>query len=385
MRLVVAVLAVVHLAAVLLEFFEVLLLPRRVRRRWRPVRLFFRVTWAVWRRLADATGARWRHEVLAAYGPLSLVTLFAVWAVLLVIGFGALQWAIAPAGTTTLLGQLYFSGVTFLTLGYGDVTAATGAGKVVSVLEAGTGFGYVAVVIGYLPTLYQLFSQREAHVLRLDARAGSPPTAAELLERHAGPQGLPALERLLEDGERWAASLLESHLSYPMLAYYRSQQDNESWLAALAAVTDASALLVAGLERAPADDQAATDAVPRFQARMTYAACREAIVAMAQVLADVPADARPSPAADRLPPAARARLATRLREAGYHFREADADRLLDDQRQAYEGHLAALAERVALALPPWVVATGEGADNWARGAPGARAAVERAERRERAE
>ena len=385
-----ALAAVVQIAWVLLEFFEVMLLPRRVRRRWRPVRLYFRLTWSAWRAVAERTAPAWRTELYAVYGPLSLVALFAVWSVLLVTAFGALQWAIAARApdAPSLLNQLYFSGVTFFTLGYGDVTATTRLGKVVSVTEAGVGFGFIAVVIGYLPVLYQLFSQREAYVLRLDARAGSPPTAVALLERHAGPQGLAALDTLLGEAERWAMELLESHLSYPMLAYYRSQQDNESWLASLAAITDACALLVAGLEHG-AGERAQGGEVPRFQARMTFAAARQAIVAMARVLADAPpgvgrgtSERAPSVARDdRLPPHARAELEARLAAVGLRFADAHAETLLDEARAAYEPQLKALARRLALPLPPWL-RDPDAPDNWERGAPGARGAYERAEARE---
>jgi hypothetical protein len=393
-----AVGAVALLTLVLVEVFEVMLLPRRVRRRWRGARLYFRTSWSVWRRLAAAMPAGWRHEVLAIFGPLSMVVLLAIWAALLMTGFGVLQWAIAQGGPEppSLPNQLYFSGVSFLTLGYGDVTAATRAGKVVSVIEAGVGFGFVAVVIGYLPVLYQLFSQREAHVIRLDGRAGSPPTGVALLERHAGAQGLAALGALLADWEHWAAELLESHLSYPMLAYYRSQQDNESWLAALAAVTDACALLVAGLERVPdvAANGAANGApagaadaaeVPRFQARMTFAAARSTIVEMARVLADArPDDA--SPVAERMPPEDRAALVTRLGKVGLRFAgdgsaPGAVPPALAVARAAYEPQLAAIAQRLVLTLPPWVRAA-DAPDNWEQGAPAARALYEAAERRE---
>ena len=138
------------------------------------------------------------------------------------------------------------SGVTFFTLGYGDVVPHTGAARFMSVLEAGTGIGFIAVVIGYLPVLYQLFSRREAHVIQLDARAGSPPTATTMLSRHAECGGLDKLDDLLREWEVWGSDLLESHLSYPMLVYYRSQHDNQSWLAALTAVMDSCALILVG-------------------------------------------------------------------------------------------------------------------------------------------
>ena len=117
-----------------------------------------------------------------------------------------------------------------------------------AVVEAGTGIGFIAIVIGYLPVLYQLFSRREAHVIQLDARAGSPPTATTMLSRHAESGGLDKLEDLLREWEIWCSDLLESHLSYPMLVYYRSQHDNQSWLAALTAVMDSCALILVGVE-----------------------------------------------------------------------------------------------------------------------------------------
>jgi hypothetical protein len=400
------VLALALIFAVLVEVFEVMLLPRRVRRRWRGVRVFFRTGWRLWRALAEAVPRRWRGGLLSAFGPLSMVVLLTLWTSLLVTGFGVLQWAISQGGPAprSLLGQLYFSGVTFFTLGYGDVTAASPLGKALSVVEAGVGFGFIAVVIGYLPVLYQLFSQREAHVIRLDARAGSPPTAAALLERHAGRQGLTALGALLADWEQWAAELLESHLSYPMLAYYRSQHDNESWLAALAAVADACALLVAGLEHVPDDDEGDAAEVPRFQARMTFAAARLTIVEMARVLADAPMEvphaeraatgATRGGTADRLPEADRRALVARLGAVGLRFTAdaaaggahggaapGDTPPALALARAAYEPQLVLLGARLGLALPPWLRAA-DAPDNWEQGAPAAREVYEAAERRE---
>src|ERR1700756_4327866 len=125
---------------------------------------------------------------------LSLVLLFGIWISCLILGFGLLLWtAQVGSGVTprpTLGAQLYMSGVTFFTLGYGDLVPGTRIARLLSVLEAGTGLGFIAVVIGYLPVLYQLFTRREAHVIKLDGRAGSPPTALGLLERHGGEDGL---------------------------------------------------------------------------------------------------------------------------------------------------------------------------------------------------
>lgn len=427
-------------AATLVDAFEVMLLPRRVQRRLRFVRGYFRVTWRAWAAAARVWSALTRGTFLSLYGPLAMLGLFAVWTAALIAGFGGLQWAIAwdapvlggfGAHAPSLSNQLYFSGVTFFTLGYGDVTAHTPAGRALSVAEAGIGFGLLAVIIGYLPVLYQLFSRRETYVVRLDARAGSPPTAAELLARHAvSAQGLASLEMLLGEWEHWAAELLESHLAYPMLGYYRSQHDNESWLAALTTVLDACALLTLGLRDAPGSPVVAgapgtaADALrggdggrvaallPTFQARMTFATARLAIVEMARALhvgaADAPAvdgsaggrrgarglaaadlhevDALPSAAlrsgrgaapdaAERLPSRALARLVERLAEVGLALdgpdgapdagpeRATDAVARLAELRRTYEPFVEALSERLVLPLPRWV-AYDDATDNW---------------------
>src|SRR5579883_1169410 len=157
------------------------------------------------------------------YGPVSLVFLLVVWAAGLVLGFACLHEALATpmkveGGTLGFLTYLYFSGSAFFTLGVGDVLAQGWRGRTLTVLEGGLGFGFLAIVIGYLPVLYQAFSRRELNISLLDARAGSPSTAAELLVRHFDGDAFVELSAFLRDWERWSAELLESHLSYPVLA-----------------------------------------------------------------------------------------------------------------------------------------------------------------------
>src|SRR5207248_1750142 len=145
---------------------------------------------------------------------------------------------------------VYFSGTTFFTLGYGDLVPTGAWGRALSVAEAGIGFGFLATIISYLPVLYQTFSRREITISLLDARAGSPPTAGEFLRRLADAKAVAGTGVLLADWERWAAELLESHLSYPVLSYYRSQHDNQSWVATLTMILDTSALVIAGVNGA---------------------------------------------------------------------------------------------------------------------------------------
>ena len=162
---VLAIASIVLLMLVLHDAFEVMLLPRRVKSRLRIVRLFFRFTWLVWSKIARRIDSEERrHNYLSLYGPISMVWLLMVWASGLITGFGTLYWAIDPDVYSRLTwpSQLYFSGVTFFTLGYGDLVPHTHAAKLLVVLEAGTGLGFIAIVIGYLPVLYQLFAAREA-------------------------------------------------------------------------------------------------------------------------------------------------------------------------------------------------------------------------------
>src|SRR5947199_1618138 len=167
---------------VLAEAFEALVLPRRVTRPFRFTRLFYRAGWRAWAALADRLPARRRQTFLSVFGPLSLLALIAVWAAGLIVGFGLVHHGLDPHDRSPAE-SLYLSGTTFTTLGYGDVTPRTPAARVLAVAEAATGFGFFAVVIGYLPVLYQSFSRREAFIALLDARAGSPPAAGRMLLR----------------------------------------------------------------------------------------------------------------------------------------------------------------------------------------------------------
>ena len=355
MSWIVAVVAVVLLIVVLQDAFEVMLLPRRVHRRFRLTRFYFDHAWAAWCWFANRLPpGHARERFLSVFGALSMIVLFALWATALISAFGALEWlAQGDTGSSPLGEQIYMSGVTFFTLGYGDVVPHSHAARFVTVIEAGTGIGGIAVVIGYLPVLYQLFSRREAHVIQLDARAGSPPTATTMLIRHAEGGGLDKLEDLLREWEIWCSDLLESHLSYPMLVYYRSQHDNQSWLAALAAVMDCCALILVAVE----------DLQP-LQARMTFAMARQVIVEMARSFAISPSR---YDGGDRLPHADFERMETTLLQAGLNWKQdPNTEETLAALRATYEPLLDGLAGALLLVLPGWI-ATAGATDHWQRG------------------
>lgn len=340
---------------VLWDAFESIILPRRVTRRFRLARVFYKSTWRIWKLVMRLVSSRKRREALLGfYGPLSLLVLVAVWAVGLVLGFGLMQYgagsAVNMSGTEpSFMTDIYLSGTTFFTLGLGDVVPRSALARALVVAEAGFGFGFLAAVIGYLPFIYGSFSKREVDISLLDSRAGTPPTAGELLRRHSYVHGLEALRELLKDWELWAAELMESHLSYPVLAFFRSQHDNQSWIASLTAILDTCALLMVGIE----------DACEK-QAELTFAIARHAVADLSQVFGTAPA-ALPH---DRLPAEELRRIRDTLAQHGLKLLDGeDADRRLVELRRMYEPYIHALAAYLNQTLPPWIPKK-KGKDNW---------------------
>jgi len=354
-----AIIGVILIIVVLWAAFETLVLARRVTRQTHLTRYFYRATWLPWSALVRSTlSGRHRENLLSIYGPVSLLLLLSFWACILIFGFGLLFWGSGLATTRADQGvslgtALYFGGTTFFTLGLGDERPITPFARLLTVVEAGVGFGFLAMVIGYLPALSQSFSKREVNISLLDARAGSPPTAAEMLRRYNDEYGMVSIRELLRDWELWSAELLESHLSYPMLAYFRSQHDNQSWLSALTSILDVSALVMVGLEGACTR-----------QAQLTFAIARHAVVDLSLVFRLRPRN----PEQDRLPPEELANLRATLLAAGLRPQAGAAvDRQLAELRQMYEPYLHSLSHYFYLSLPPWISQTTL-PDNW-QGSP----------------
>jgi len=344
------------LVFVLLDAFETIVLPRRVTRPFRLTTLFYRVTWRPWRLLARVMPAGRRRETfLSFFGPLSLLMLLATWALGLTLGFASLQWgmgshvAVTGREATTFWDVLYMSGSTFFTLGLGDVLPKSAGAKVLTIAECALGIGFLGLIIGYLPVIYQSFSDRERTIALLDSRAGSPPTAFEVLRRAIRANNAPEVVSLLREFEGWAAEILESHISYPVLCLYRSQHDNQSWLAALVTILDVSSLVMAGVE-----------GIPSAQARLTFAMARHAVVDLTQIYNTPPIpDGR-----DRLPPEKLTAFRKALQDQGVVLKDdAEATEKLTRLRAAYEPHAKALAKMLVLTLPPFKPEK-ERKDNW---------------------
>jgi hypothetical protein len=348
---------------VLLDAFETVVLPRRVTRHFRLTAWFYRRTWIPWRNVARRIKTASRQQnFLGYFGPLSLILLLGFWAAGLIFGFALLQHGIGGheqlSGEPLTFGKIiYHSGETFFTLGYGDIVPTSGGARALSVIEAGMGFAFLGVVIGYIPVVYSSFSRREIQISMLDARAGSPPSAAELLVRLAGRSEDPGvdqrvLDEVLRDWERWAAELLESQISYPVLTFFRSQHSNQSWLGALTTMLDVTSLVLTGIE-----------GVHPGQAKLTFAMARHAAVDLAQVV-----NARHDPAAeDRLPDADLDGLRDALLAAGLRLRSDEYGRdKLAKLRSMYEPYVHSTARNLMLTLPPWRHSD-KTRDNWQAG------------------
>jgi len=342
------------LIVVLWDAFDTVILPRTLTGRLRLTRLYFGPAWTQWKRIAVRIRLERRRErFLATFGPLSLLALASVWAVGLVVGFAGLHWSAGShlrplSAANAIIEDLYMSGTTLFTLGLGDVQPVGTLARLITVAEAGTGFAFLAIVVAYLPVLYQSFSRREAQLTLLDAWAGSPPAGAEVLRRLASGGELAQLQSFLKDWEYWCSDLLESHISYPAIAFFRSQHSRQSWVAALAAILDLSALMEVGI-----------DGVPAWQAHVTFAMARHAVVDLTQVLR-----ADPDLSADRLSGRELEALRDELARVGLVLkRSPEADGRLIHLRRSYEPYITGLARTLMMPLPPWSHPAAQ-RDNW---------------------
>ena len=215
--------------------------------------------------------------------------------------------------------------------------------------RAGIGFLFLALIIGYVPVIYQSFSRREINISLLDARAGSPSNATELLRRSYRDRKIEELIQFMREWERWCAELLESHLSYPVLTYYRSQHERQSWLAALTTILDTCAVLIVGFE----DVSAPT-------IRFTFAIARHAAVDLAQIYGTPPMN----PKLSRLSHDDFVKMHDALVEVGLELRHGeDAEQHLYDIRRSYEPFVNSIADHLLVNLPPWIQTT-KTVDDW---------------------
>ncbi len=355
MRVLVGILGGALVVLMLAEIFLTFLLPRRVKRDPRLVRTVFAYGWRPWRRFARRLSAQAADTMLGIYGPLGVIVNLVLWVAGMMLGYACLQWA---AGSHLGAGHravgfgddLYFSAATMTTDGPASLGAHSAFARAVQVIDAGSGLAVLAIVIGYLPALYQAFSRREATVSQLDARAGSPPSPGRLVLRTTQRGGWDALCAYLAGWEQWVAELMETHLAYPVLGYFRSQHVNQNWLAAMCTVLDACAFMIAAAPRESVDS-----------ARFTFAIARHAVVDLSYSFHAGPTP----PAHDRLPPEDLGELLRQLSAAGVEpaVDAATVAERLTHTRALYEPYVCALSSHLELALPAWLAPDSPN-DNW---------------------
>lgn len=355
LRIIAALASSIVILLILQDSVETIVIPRRITRRLRIARAFYRLTWWI-------ASSRFRHirshtrreYFISFYGPLSQLLLLALWACMLIFGFALLQWSLgsalnAPDKPITFWTDLYMSGTTFFTLGLGDVTPQAGLPRLLTVLEGGLGFGTLALIIGYVPVIYQAFSRRESQITLMDARAGSPPGGLELLRRHNPERHSEELIEYLRSWEHWCSELLESHISYPVLVFYRSQHEHQSWLAALTTILDVSALIMVGIDR-----------IPEQVGRFTFAIARHAVVDLTQALGLTPV----SPVPSRLSSDDFSTLQQQLAEMSITLNDPEnAETRLAELRELYEPYINVLAYYLLMPVSGWIT-SGDAIDDW---------------------
>ncbi len=333
------------------DAIESVVLPRTVDRsiRLRTVFYYFSsVLYAATGRLPKKSSIR--QALLVAFAPINCLALITAWALLMILGFTLIHWGcatpfVSSAETGRFTSYFYFSGVTFFTLGYGDVVPLHSLGRGLAILEAGLGFGFLALVIGYVPVIYSAFSRRESTMLRLDSKAGSEPSGLEIVRRHAQAGVMESLLPLLKEWEDFSSNLLESYLSYPILAYYRSQHDDQSWLRSLTAVMDACVIVIGVTANG-------TDLLSRqlmFQAKATFVMGRHLMVDLSYVLDADPKTHQTS----RLTDKQFEYMVATLRE--YNLIAAPgAETKIRSAIALYEPYAFGLAEDLIVDLPSWI-------------------------------
>jgi len=233
------------------DLFQSVIVPRTVGSGRRPSTLFARYGWRAWRGAClRITDAERREDTLAIFAPALIMSLLAFWAVAQIIGFGLIFWALR-AGLKPhpdLGAAIYYAGASLLTIGYGDIVAQSGVVRALSLAAGASGLGTFAIVTTYLFQTFGAFQRREAFVVAVSERTGAPPSGLEFVIRHHKLGMFDDVGTILRESQRWIAEVMETHLAYPVLTYFRSSHDDESWVGTLGALLDASTLILTTLD-----------------------------------------------------------------------------------------------------------------------------------------
>ena len=245
------------LALALWDLFQTVVVPRPTPGWFRIGRYLVRGSWRALLVLRDGRAGRSTDRVLGLFAPAATVTLLVAWLLTMIVGYGLVLYSIRDElrpvppdlGTT-----IYFAATSVLTLGFGDIVADGMAARAVITVAAISGLGAVALVVTFLFSLYGSYQRREVRVVTLQAAAGAPPSAVALLETYAHLDLTDQLALLFREWQDWAAEVLDSHVAFPVLGYFRSSHDDLSWISALGTVLDASSLVLTTIEDVPRGD-----------------------------------------------------------------------------------------------------------------------------------
>jgi hypothetical protein len=242
------------LLAVFVDVFGTAILPRPMRT-LRVSRLLWAVMWRAWRARARALADEdIREKLFGIYAPFTMLAIVFFWLVFSIIGFGLITYALregvrpvphSPAEA------MYAIGVTVLTIGYGDYLPVSPYMRIIAMFAAAAGPGLFAITVTFLFSTLAAFQRREIFVVALDPLMGMPASGVRFLQTHAELGLIDTLPQSMREGRTWIAEILENHLAYPILPYFRSSHRGESWLGTLGALLDAASLMVTVLDDVP--------------------------------------------------------------------------------------------------------------------------------------
>ena len=326
------------------DVFAMMLLPRTISF-LRLSTVFYHITWRFWTLSSSWIGdSRRRQNWLAIYGPFSVIMQLVVWGLMCIFGYAmlhkGLHTSLTPfTASLSFENFLYLSGDTLFTLGMGNVSPQNRLGKLLVIIEAANGLALLAIIIGYMPLLEQSFFTREVGVALFESRGGSPQCAYNFLKGYQEKKA-ESVELTLREAEGWVAQLLQSHLSHPVLAYYRSQHIRQSWIISMAALLDSCALLMVG-----------TNSENQAQAKATFQMAQEAIKELCWALS---ASSR-NKFKERLDTETFKKLAAVLAKINFPLPSGkEAEEKLKGLRLDYEPYLLGIATKLKVDLPPWL-------------------------------
>ncbi len=327
------------------DLFQTVVLPRPAVNKVQLARLVVRPLWRMWRwvGLRAAASRLDRSEArLAAFAPISLLVLFLIWAFALVLGYALIIYGLRDEFRPALAdfpAAFYVSASTLVPLAYGDFVPEQGFARVLIILESANGVILAALAITLLFELYGAFRSREEPVVALDALAGAPASAVQLLEtaREKGMDGI--LKETFGEWRQWSSMVLESHLSYPLLVYFRSSHDNEAWINSFGAVMDSAVLMLSSM----------TDEPEVGAAKLMYTIGNHLVEDLTWVFRlEVGAD----PIIERSEYVA---AIARLQKAGYNAHDGEEHwKMFATKRGKYASALNQIATYLAAPPAPWV-------------------------------